>query len=154
FFYENGLIAHSFSVEYRDRFLDLCVVLQFDVAESRRHACNKISHNADGPRPDSPRFHPFLQLPIGTVVRNIDEEQLGHRIASNSRTPLSARHLAELSGFCLPRTLLPDFPMLEGIKMTASRTGPRPTLWIGIALMDHLNNQMAVQTHRRLTVNE
>jgi hypothetical protein len=60
---------------------------------------------------------------------------------------------AGLSGFGLSGTcLFPDLPMLEGVDMAAPGAIPCPFLGVGIALVNHLNNQMTVQTHRGLTV--
>jgi len=42
--------------------------------------------------------------------------------------------------------------MLEGIDMTTPRTRPCSPLGIGITVVDHLNNQVAMQAHRWLTV--
>jgi len=42
--------------------------------------------------------------------------------------------------------------MLEGIDVTASGASPRALLGVGIALVNHLNHQVAVQAHGRLTV--
>jgi len=42
--------------------------------------------------------------------------------------------------------------VLEGIDMTASGASPRALLRVGIALVNHLNHQVAVQTHRRFAV--
>jgi hypothetical protein len=55
-------------------------------------------------------------------------------------------------GFSLPRTLFPDLPVLEGIDVTASGASPCALLWVRIALVNHLNHQVAVQAHGRLTV--
>jgi len=48
--------------------------------------------------------------------------------------------------------LFPDLPVLEGIDVTALWASPRALLGVGIALVNHLNHQVAVQAHGRLTV--
>jgi hypothetical protein len=58
----------------------------------------------------------------------------------------------ELSGFGLSRRLFADFPMLKGIDVATLRAVPSPFLGVGIPFVNHLYNQMAVQTHRWLTV--
>ena len=60
--------------------------------------------------------------------------------------------VAELSGFCPFRRLFSNLPVLKTVDMTALRTIPCALQRICIPFMNHLNNQMAVQTHRRLTV--
>jgi hypothetical protein len=42
--------------------------------------------------------------------------------------------------------------MLEGVDMTTPRTRPCSPLGIGITVVDHLNNQVAMQAHCWLTV--
>src|SRR5262249_24830998 len=59
---------------------------------------------------------------------------------------------SELSGFSLPWRLFPDFPMLERVNMTTLRATPCPFLRIRIPLMNHLDNQVAVQAHRWFAV--
>jgi hypothetical protein len=44
--------------------------------------------------------------------------------------------------------------MLEGIEMTTPRAVPCPFLGIGVALVNHLYNQVAVQAHRRLAIDK
>jgi hypothetical protein len=43
--------------------------------------------------------------------------------------------------------------MLEGVDVPTLRTLPCPFLGIGVAIMNHLHNEMAVKAHRRFTVN-
>jgi hypothetical protein len=44
--------------------------------------------------------------------------------------------------------------MLEGIDVTTLRAIPGPLLRVGIAGMNHFDNQVAVQTHRWFAVYE
>src|SRR5947207_2016140 len=75
---ENGLVAHFLTVEDMNRFVRLGIVLKLDVAECRRYSGYEIADDADRSRFEPTRLHPFLQLTVRAVVRNIDEEQLGH----------------------------------------------------------------------------
>jgi hypothetical protein len=59
--------------------------------------------------------------------------------------------VTELSGFS-PRSLLPNLPMLERIDMATARASPCTLLRIGIPLVDHLDDQMTMETHRWLAV--
>src|SRR5690348_17201238 len=61
---------------------------------------------------------------------------------------ISAAGVEELCGFSLLRRLFANLPMLEGVNVATLRTLPCPFLRISIALMYHLDNQMAVQAHR------
>jgi hypothetical protein len=42
--------------------------------------------------------------------------------------------------------------MLKGVDMTTTGTRPCPSLRVGVSVVNHLNNQVAMQTHRWLTV--
>jgi hypothetical protein len=48
--------------------------------------------------------------------------------------------------------LFSDFPVLEGINVTTLWAIPCTLLGVSIPFVDHLDNQMAVQTHRWFTV--
>jgi hypothetical protein len=56
-----------------------------------------------------------------------------------------------LSGFGLPTDLLLDLPVGEQILMAASRTLPGTFDGIGTTLVKHLHDEVAMETHGRVT---
>jgi hypothetical protein len=56
-----------------------------------------------------------------------------------------------LRGFRFPTDLLFDLPVREQIFMAASRTFPVSFDWIGTAFVEHLHNEVTMQTHGRMT---
>jgi hypothetical protein len=51
-----------------------------------------------------------------------------------------------------PLGLLPDLPVHERIDVTTARAVPCPFGWIGVAVMLHLDDQVAMQAHRWFAV--
>src|SRR5438067_13302357 len=56
-----------------------------------------------------------------------------------------------LRGFGFPTDLLFDLPVRKQILVAASRTLPGPFYRIRAAFMEHLYDQVTMQTHRRMT---
>ena len=79
FLHENRLVTHALSIQRRDCFADLPVVVEFDIAESAANTPATRSRTIRIDRVLIPRvLHPFLQFAVGAVVGNVDEEQLRH----------------------------------------------------------------------------
>src|SRR5207249_11271776 len=59
-----------------------------------------------------------------------------------------------LCGFRLPTDLLFDLPVGEQVLVAASWALPRPLHTVGAPLIEHLHDQVTMQTHRRMTVDD
>src|ERR1044072_1484071 len=88
---------------------------------------------------------------LGGASRGISEFEF--RISDcrrKIRNPNSEIRNAFLGGFGLSANLLLNFPVREGIFMTASRAIPGAFYRVSSSLMKHLDDQVAMQTHRRM----
>src|SRR5206468_512220 len=59
-----------------------------------------------------------------------------------------------LRGFRLPTDLLLNLPVREQIFMAATRALPRTLYGVGATLVKHLDDQVAMKTHRWMTQNQ
>jgi len=77
FSHENRVVSHLLPIESGYGLADRLVILQFDIAESRGSAGNKVANDTNSCCPDSARFEPFLEFVFRAVIRNVGHQKMG-----------------------------------------------------------------------------